>query len=483
MIDFEIIGVADSNAEAAPIDLHLPQFVYSEPKASNAPVAPTLDQSDDAHSQGFPFSALFQSSSASAGISITPDPNPKQSHSSRSAPTSFIGFSWGPPIDAFSEEVPLADSLRTSLHSYGHSTPRIIVRSPRNFHRTPALTYHNTANLDIPVSTHFLPESGGFSTPLKSYSISPHTLPRTSTIRRTAPRRGVSDREAMKQLVDCVGMSARKKVLESGRKPTILGYFSSKSGTKKKDLRFGEFSRPIPIPDFRSSASTKERSRSHSRTTSASHSFSRLILGDTQPSSHHDESDIYERPAPDAEANAYSSAETTDSEGGAPPSPSPRPSSAMSASMTMFSRRSATPTTSAFLVPTRRRAVSTSASRLSATFHHPSSGDGSVSATTASTAATTMATSSGLLSVPPTSSSGNFVIVPKEALSRPDHQLATPEILDTSIHEDSDQREDWMVKMSSDDQFGELEERHGKIMRDIRHLENKLDQFLSYGEV
>lgn len=461
MISFEIFGVADNNAEAAPVGLHLPQFIYSEPKAPNAPLAPISDQSEDTHSQGFPFSALFQSSSASPGLSTNSGPNPKQSHSFRSSPTSFIGFSWGPTIDAFSEEIPFANSLRTSLHCNGHSTPRIIVRSPRNFHQTATLTYHNTVNLDIPVLMHPLPESGGFSTPLKAYSISPHTLPRTSTIRRTAPRRGVSDREAMKQLVDCVGMSARKRVLESGRKPTILGYFSSKSGTKmgtKKELRFDEFSRPIPLPDFRSSASMKERSRTHSRTNSSSHSFSRLILRDSQPSNLHDESDIHGRSASDADANAYSSAETTDSEVGAPPSPSPSPRPGSAMSTMSISRRSA----SAFLVPTHRRAVSTSASRLSATFLHPSFGDGNMTATTASTPAATMATSSGLLSVPLTSTS-------KDAFPN----------VDTNTHEGSNQLDDWIANVTTDDQLNELEERHGKIMRDIRHLENKLDQFLS----
>jgi hypothetical protein len=90
----------------------------------------------------------------------------------------------------------------------------------------------------LPAQNYLLLRPSCYSTPLKPYSMSPHaTLPQTSTIRRTAPRRGVPDREAMKQqLVDCVGMSARKKVLESGRKPKILNIFSSKSGRRENSL-------------------------------------------------------------------------------------------------------------------------------------------------------------------------------------------------------------------------------------------------------
>jgi hypothetical protein len=65
----------------------------------------------------------------------------------------------------------------------------------------------------------------------------------------------------MKQLVDCVGMSARKKVLESGRKPRVIGVWSlgGKSGIKgegmrkgsyKKELRFDPLATPIPRPDY-----------------------------------------------------------------------------------------------------------------------------------------------------------------------------------------------------------------------------------------
>jgi hypothetical protein len=40
----------------------------------------------------------------------------------------------------------------------------------------------------------------------------------------------------------------------------------------------------------------------------------------------------------------------------------------------------------------------------------------------------------------------------------------------------------WVKRTTSDYQINELGERHGKIMRDIRHLEHRLDQFLSFVE-
>jgi len=483
-ITVRVISLTDNDAEAAPVGLHLPRFIYSEPKTS-APAPPILEPSEDAHSQGFPFSALFQSSSASPGLSILrPSPRPNL-NSSQSSAASFIGYSWGPTIGAFPEEIPSTNSLRTSLHSHGLSTPRTIIRSPLRFHQTLAPTNHAT-NLDVPLpmllgQDYLPPGPGCYSTPLKPYTISPHaTLPRTSTVHRTAPRRGVSDREAMKQLVDCVGMSARKKVLESGRKPKILNIFSSKVGKKdttRKELRFDELARPIPGPDYINSTSLKERSRSHSRTNSTSRSLSRMVIGQADPSSLRDEPDNHENsfasPDTSSDANAYSSAETTDSEGAPPsPSPSPRPGSALSTmSMTTISRRSATPTASGFLGSTRRRATSASVSR---TFQPLLSGDGSVTATTALTGAPPMATT-GLLKAPPTSTAEFFTD------SHPDVQSA-PENIHTNVDVVDSYHLARLERTTSNNQLIELGERHGKIMRDIRHLEHRLDQFLSFVE-
>jgi hypothetical protein len=61
------------------------------------------------------------------------------------------------------------------------------------------------------------------------------TISCASTLRRTrtAPRRAVSDREAMRQLVDCIGLSAHKKILAAGRTPR-----RAFTQTKSKTLRF-----------------------------------------------------------------------------------------------------------------------------------------------------------------------------------------------------------------------------------------------------
>ena len=63
----------------------------------------------------------------------------------------------------------------------------------------------------------------------------------------------------MELLVDCVGLSARKKVLESGRKPRVFGVWSlsGKSGMRGeggkgsyKELRFDPLVTPIPHPYY-----------------------------------------------------------------------------------------------------------------------------------------------------------------------------------------------------------------------------------------
>lgn len=131
----------------------------------------------------------------------------------------------------------------------------------------------------------------------------------------------------MKQLVDCVGMSARKKVLESGRKPRILSISRSRSasvggtGTLRKELRFFPTAMPIPAPDYHSLNASGENEESLPqplKTTLPKPKLAHIIV--------------------DPEERATSASDGTDSEG--PPSPSPRPGSAMS----IISRRSGTPT-------------------------------------------------------------------------------------------------------------------------------------------
>ena len=246
---------------------------------------------NESYSQPFAFSALFQSSrDLSPGLSAlhsTPSQKLTRSVMREQTMTSFIGFSWGPAKDAF-----------PSLDSHHFSPPNIDTPKPLGLRSTQSTPY---------VKPRHSTDSYSHTTPIRP---APHTLPRTSTVRRrnTAQRRLVSDREAMKQLVDCVGMSARKKVLESGRKPRLLTLPLSRprSGGLKKDVRFGP---PLPRPVINAV-----------------------------------DGDVGSLPEVMPEVVHYlAESECTESEGPPSPSPSPRPGSAMST----LSRRSVTPTISA----------------------------------------------------------------------------------------------------------------------------------------
>lgn len=493
---------ADQVIETAPEGLHLPQFVYSHPKQSFAPKALRPEQVEDSNSssQGFAFSAFFQSSSVSPGLSILqPSPGMGSTHVHSTtilsgASASFIGFSWGPAVDAFPEETPLGDipTISSNLN---------VLLTPKPSSRSPVANTNRDQNLLVPS----ICGPGGFpslhipdryTTPSKPYAISPHaTLPRTSTVRRTAPRRNFSDREAMKRLADCVGMSARKKVLESGRKPKILGIFSSRngtgkggnSGTLKKELRFDRVAIPIPGPNY--SSATAERSKSRSRSDSTLRSFSHILAdANNQQSKHDDNSDIYETstgiPYTHAGDDGYSSSETTDSDGGIPasPSPSPRPGSAMS--MTMLSRRSATPTMTGYPnsssgAPTLRRTRSVSNSGLSMVF--PSSVTGMTTNT-----ATTTATSSRLLSVPSTAATETLEFkTGRPPGVRKDLRLNAENItapVSTLIAfppaTTKDLLEQQRTAVPPSDNWLDLEQRHAVMMRNIHRLEERFDEVL-----
>jgi hypothetical protein len=288
-----------SSSEPVPSDLHLPQFTYTTPIASVDGVPPAQPQNspslNESYSQPFAFSALFQSSrDLSPGLSAlhsTPSQKLTRSAIREQAMTSFIGFSWGPMKDAF-----------PSLDEYHFSPPNIDTPKPLGLRSTQSTPY---------IKPRHSTDSYPHATPTRP---APHTLPRTSTVRRrnTAQRRPVSDREAMKQLVDCVGMSARKKVLESGRKPRLLTLPLNRpsSGGLKKDVRFGP---PLPRPIIGA------------------------VDGDVESS---------QEVMPEV-VDYLAESEYTESEGPPSPSPSPRPGSAMST----LSRRSVTPTISASYSP------------------------------------------------------------------------------------------------------------------------------------
>lgn len=284
------------SAQPAPSDLHLPQFTYAEP--ANVALSDMASTNDDSHSQGFNFSALFQSSVASSSPAISLL-QPGSSRPSRGdGPTaSFIGFSWGPTLNAFPQS-----EVKVSLpHHLTNKTPRHFQQLSTTF------TPNSKFSTPIDILPQMISVPNRYSTPNRPTSLTPfQTLRRTGTVGRTTVRRNLSDREAMKQLVDCVGMSARKRVLESGRKPRILTSFHS---SKLKDLSFA-------LKDSNSSEAG---------------SSSLIQRRNSEP---------FQRISDERqEAEISASEETSESEG--PPSPTPRQSSYMSI---LSSRRAATPT-------------------------------------------------------------------------------------------------------------------------------------------
>ena len=339
--------------ERAPQGLHLPQFTYNEQRVVQAETL-TESQYEGSLSQGFAFSTLFRSSPLAASSSINVSalrqkaPTPAKSALQEDPSAAFIGFSWGPARDVFPS---LKFQISSPLGGYrARNTPQSarVGVAPHLFTPHPAST--ESRNLTTPLS-----RCNTFCTPNNHpYVFTPfrtNTLPRSAS--RTVQRRDLSDREAMKQLVDCIGMSARKKVLESGRKPRILNNptsLRSRSGygSVRKELRF--VCDPIPMPDY--------RSLSH-----ASASLSSSVSGSNVPFtsnmrniSNPLDTSLYPITIPsitgsDNGASSSSSepdTELTESEG--PPSPSPRPASVLSMSLSL-PQRNGTPTTT-MMMPT-----------------------------------------------------------------------------------------------------------------------------------
>ncbi|KAI0333924.1 kinase-like protein [Cubamyces sp. BRFM 1775] len=327
----------DPHLKEKPVDLHVPQFTYATPVVPTAPAF--ANSPEESQSRAFAFSALFQSSpmtapSAVSVVQATPSQGSSRSILREQPVAAFIGFSWGPPRDAFDIDKKSSSphskldvsSVRPLQHLFVPPTPSGLA-TPGHVHSTPAQASRYP-----------------FATPVRPSALTPfQTLPRASTVRRTAQRRAVSDREAMKQLVDCVGMSARKKVLESGRKPRVL--LSLNRSSTLKELRF-DCSVAV-VGDggvsFRVDAASQ----------SGSHSHSESMLGASILSA----SSRASGGGPGTAASGSITGLTqevliedtslSDLDSDAPPSPSPtpRPGSAMS----MLSRRSQTPTGSYFL--------------------------------------------------------------------------------------------------------------------------------------
>ncbi|CCM00758.1 uncharacterized protein FIBRA_02798 [Fibroporia radiculosa] len=309
-----------------PDELHLPQFTYSTPVvATDVSQASLLSPQDASESRPFAFSALFQSSPPStqgASTHLLSLSNMTTRSAIHELPiASFIGFSWGPSQDAFKKAasqtspIPIDVNTPRPLRCFSVSTTPFLQPPTKQAQATPIIQRYP------------------FATPVRPNLATPYqTLPRASTIRRTAPRRAVSDREALKQLVDCVGMSARKKVLESGRKPRILTSFSRSSTLK--ELRFD-----TSVAVVGATGGVSFKAESATITTQSEDTFgTSSVLSGMASMSAGAASATQEILVPDL------SFSDVDSDIPYSPSPSPRPGSAMS----ILSRRSQTPTTTSF---------------------------------------------------------------------------------------------------------------------------------------
>ncbi|PFH47507.1 hypothetical protein AMATHDRAFT_6687 [Amanita thiersii Skay4041] len=432
----------------APLDLHLPQFEYAEPPANVQPNE-SAALSDESLSNGFSFSAFFQSSSsgsayASPGISsikrkISP------ARSSFDCESFFIGFSWGPPLHAFTDTTAPRTRNQGAVSNANTSMP---IRMTSTQVNQSILSRVGT------VQSTPLPTAHRFSTPTRFSSLTPYgTLPRPSTVRRSAPRRTMSDREAMKQLVDCVGMSARKKVLESGRKPRLLTSFSRSTSLSRKELRF--VSSPIPLPNYFSSSAGEDVDHDSEMRGPAGLSVS---IPNTDPHA------------------IFSGTEDTESEG--PPSPSPRPGSSMS-------RRSATPTVSS-IMSHRMGINSLSASGGSTMLLHPllsaRSGLGLYNNLRRDTS-----TVDGVGVDAIDNSSLRRSLDQPGTLHNPDEEIGLMHAENQAerrgdIYPNAEagpsRRRAMTVSSSAPSVFDELEERHAIIMKDIRDLEQRLSLLL-----
>ena len=285
-------------SERYPSDLHLPHFTYNEDlSGAREPRLPDPQQeqpTNTSNTPAFDFSAFFQpfengSSPALSVLRTTPRPILRQE-----AESFFVGFSWGPAVDAFPDVPPTTPAA---------APPPAL-----------SLSYHPTQAPQTPVPA-------ALATPMRGGIGTASTLKRT----RTAPhRRPVSDREAMRQLVDCIGLSARKRVLAAGRTPRG----SALGPPIAKTLRF-----TTEVPgslDFTAEPWPGEAAGAGTRRDGDSSTLDGTAVFALDVGGEEDESD------------GASASDAPPS-----PSPSPRPGSAMS----MLSRRSATPTSTLLLRP------------------------------------------------------------------------------------------------------------------------------------
>lgn len=206
------------SAGKRPHSLVLPQFEYDLP--SLAPDPP--QQESQSVSKGFAFSAFFESSkddtnSALGNLTFLRPTSPQSMAPSHTA-ASYIGFSWGPRIDAF--DVP---AQRPSYPFQPTATPL----APSKILSTLALPppLHHVATYSAPPQPHHshLPQ---FATPIRPASAQalmhpPSTIRRTigGTARKAGSVRAVGELEALRAMGDCIRASARKRINGSEGRP------------------------------------------------------------------------------------------------------------------------------------------------------------------------------------------------------------------------------------------------------------------------
>ncbi|KDQ08982.1 hypothetical protein BOTBODRAFT_191434 [Botryobasidium botryosum FD-172 SS1] len=269
--------------QPAPAGLLLPQFTYFAPPPEPKSMAEDLEisqensgvnNSADPSGCGFAFSEFFNSSVGEESSRSTggQSPCPSQFPSASKVPTpgralrrveddpstNFVGFTWGPALDAFDHmpgpsralsltPPPSSTSLFAHIRpSFSSSVSRGTPLNPSSAANVPNLP--STLRPRIPNRVVSDPSPSGYGlsgytstagghfdsghpyahsklfTPIRPASQT--HLPNIASVLRTTTQTGskkmtrdVSDMEALEQLITCVGASARKRVIESGKKP------------------------------------------------------------------------------------------------------------------------------------------------------------------------------------------------------------------------------------------------------------------------
>lgn len=122
------------------------------------------------------------------------------------------GFTWGPTLDAFDPAISIGLLPDDSIHR-----PLATSTSP------PTVGLGITRSAQTPLRPTTLDSRDSYRTPLRpSPVLSGSTATGgLSTVRRSRSR-PISEQRQLQEMVDCVGLSARRRVLESGRKPRLL---------------------------------------------------------------------------------------------------------------------------------------------------------------------------------------------------------------------------------------------------------------------